>query len=426
MLKTLISGLLAVGVMSHAVNAKAEIIPLRCEASTDNLLNAEQGVALRALAEVVASDKLEAQTAQELLTTLRIIERNDAGAFSHHLLNAGDEDALMFRFDLYLNWLSTDAQAPVLDDNLDDLSKGDIARKLMYSAIRYPDKTLPVSYARLREWHLLDPVDADETEKNDAICALQRNVNPFVAVPDLVTRLIDEQGVFHYFTLEANSARTLRSGQRTTLSARVNGEQDKQYRYRWYHINPNDPQNTQDRSYLTGADKAQVSFEAPKVNGATAYFIALDVLDAAGNSQQALFTITVTPPAQAFTLTAPGSRHATSGDRVSLTASHTGSAKVTYEWRWVSGPQVTLTQDADGTATFTAPDVQLAQSLVLEVSAQSGKDRLSKRVEVLITPKETQSIATSIALPEVNEKKRGGAVWALLLIMCACTRRFLR
>jgi deoxyribonuclease-1 len=75
-----------------------------------------------------------------------------------------------------------------------DVHKGNVARTHFYYIIRYdgnyneyvdPGKM----EAHFREWHVSDPVDADETARNEAIYALQNNRNPFIDHPEFVDRI---------------------------------------------------------------------------------------------------------------------------------------------------------------------------------------------------------------------------------------------
>lgn len=89
-----------------------------------------------------------------------------------------------------------------------DEVKGDVARMLFYMAIRYqgeegdyvdlelvndPDSTKSVKlplYGDLDDllrWHLEDPVDMKEIERNNVIFGYQNNRNPFIDMPDLAT-----------------------------------------------------------------------------------------------------------------------------------------------------------------------------------------------------------------------------------------------
>lgn len=87
-----------------------------------------------------------------------------------------------------------------------DNVKGDIARILFYMDVRYegagdePDLTL-VDYLdtypnpeignleTLLEWHVLDPVDVFEMNRNEVIYSWQNNRNPFIDHPEYVSRI---------------------------------------------------------------------------------------------------------------------------------------------------------------------------------------------------------------------------------------------
>ena len=69
--------------------------------------------------------------------------------------------------------------------------KGNVARALMYFSIRY---MMPIDRSEedlLKKWNKLDPVDADERARNDAIQKIQGNRNPFVDFPELADSIGD-------------------------------------------------------------------------------------------------------------------------------------------------------------------------------------------------------------------------------------------
>ena len=75
-----------------------------------------------------------------------------------------------------------------------DVHKGNVARTHFYYIIRYNgayngyvDATK--MEAHFRTWHLSDPVDSDEEERNEDIHALQYNRNPFIDHPELADRI---------------------------------------------------------------------------------------------------------------------------------------------------------------------------------------------------------------------------------------------
>lgn len=69
--------------------------------------------------------------------------------------------------------------------------KGNVARAMFYFATRYQMKLDRNHEATLREWHILDPVDAKEMERNDMVFIVQENRNPFVDMPELVDMISD-------------------------------------------------------------------------------------------------------------------------------------------------------------------------------------------------------------------------------------------
>ena len=90
-----------------------------------------------------------------------------------------------------------------------DQVKGDVARMLFYAAVRYEsveldleliDDTVPKGdhdpehgvLSTLLQWHVLDPVDADERFRHERIATRQGNRNPFIDLPDLVALVWNE------------------------------------------------------------------------------------------------------------------------------------------------------------------------------------------------------------------------------------------
>ncbi|MGB0452188.1 MAG: endonuclease I family protein [Bacteriovoracaceae bacterium] len=69
--------------------------------------------------------------------------------------------------------------------------RGNVARAMFYFSIRYKSKINPIQEEYLRRWHLEDPVDAEEKRRNDQIEALQKNRNPFIDYPRLVSTIDD-------------------------------------------------------------------------------------------------------------------------------------------------------------------------------------------------------------------------------------------
>lgn len=75
-----------------------------------------------------------------------------------------------------------------------DVHKGNVARTHFYYIIRYDGNyngyvDCPKMEAHFRRWHVSDPVDSAEMERNEEIYALQSNRNPFIDHPEFVDRI---------------------------------------------------------------------------------------------------------------------------------------------------------------------------------------------------------------------------------------------
>jgi hypothetical protein len=69
--------------------------------------------------------------------------------------------------------------------------KGNVARALFYFATRYEMKMADTEESILREWHQQDPVDAEESVRNEEIFAIQKVRNPFIDFPELADQIRD-------------------------------------------------------------------------------------------------------------------------------------------------------------------------------------------------------------------------------------------
>lgn len=69
--------------------------------------------------------------------------------------------------------------------------KGNVARALFYFSTRYQIKISASEEEYLREWNRLDPVDAEEMERNETIYLIQGNRNPFIDFPSLADKVAD-------------------------------------------------------------------------------------------------------------------------------------------------------------------------------------------------------------------------------------------
>ncbi len=67
--------------------------------------------------------------------------------------------------------------------------KGNVARSLFYFSVRYQTQISERQEEVLRKWHEEDPVDMEEMERNDQIHYIQGNRNPFIDMPELVSKI---------------------------------------------------------------------------------------------------------------------------------------------------------------------------------------------------------------------------------------------
>jgi len=84
----------------------------------------------------------------------------------------------------------TDAEGRVVFEPR-DVRKGDLARAVLYFAVRWGGALADEEEATLRAWHAADPPSAREAERNDLVEGLQGNRNPFADCPELVSRVPD-------------------------------------------------------------------------------------------------------------------------------------------------------------------------------------------------------------------------------------------
>lgn len=69
--------------------------------------------------------------------------------------------------------------------------RGNVARALFYFSVRYKTPISQDEETHLRKWHLDDPVDQDESDRNENIYELQGNRNPFIDEPSAVDDIED-------------------------------------------------------------------------------------------------------------------------------------------------------------------------------------------------------------------------------------------
>lgn len=72
-----------------------------------------------------------------------------------------------------------------------DNQKGNTARAMFYFSVRYKIAIDQVQESYLRKWHRDDPVDSVEKFRHEKIYRIQKNRNPFIDSPELVSEIID-------------------------------------------------------------------------------------------------------------------------------------------------------------------------------------------------------------------------------------------
>ncbi len=69
--------------------------------------------------------------------------------------------------------------------------RGNVARALFYFSIRYNLAIANDYEAVLKRWHVEDPVDSKEIQRNEEISRYQKNRNPFIDHPEYVSQIQD-------------------------------------------------------------------------------------------------------------------------------------------------------------------------------------------------------------------------------------------
>jgi deoxyribonuclease-1 len=69
--------------------------------------------------------------------------------------------------------------------------RGDIARSYFYMSHQYKMAILDDYEEMLREWHLSDPPDEWERDRNSLIEDVQGNRNPYIDYPEIVEKVRD-------------------------------------------------------------------------------------------------------------------------------------------------------------------------------------------------------------------------------------------
>ncbi len=125
--------------------------------------------------------------------------------------------------------------------------KGNVARSLMYFAVRYRAAMTPIEEHYMRLWNKLDPVDARDLALNEEVYKTQGNRNPFVDFPQLADAIPDF-GSSDYRPVNGtrNDQNPARPSEPRT-NGNANGSQGPQ---------PQQPEQDQDQGQAQGEGKA--------------------------------------------------------------------------------------------------------------------------------------------------------------------------
>jgi uncharacterized protein (TIGR03382 family) len=151
------------------------------------------------------------------------------------------------------------------------------------------------------------------------------------------------------------------------------------------------------RVALTGANTATLSFTAPDVKSATLLHFDLTAT-ASGVTSSDTVEVTVLPVNRQPVAQGPAALGAKAGDPVDLQGNGTDEDgdTLSFVWRQVEGPAVTLLGADTATAHFTAPEVQSETRLVFELVVLDGAlPSAPVTAEVTVAPRVTAAPATA-------------------------------
>lgn len=105
------------------------------------------------------------------------------------MLETTDQSALPTSdIDLYSEFYNSTFEPP-------EAHKGNLARSIFYFYAMYPTEAGNMSLVGdsclFYQWHLNDPIDADEEQRNEDVLLYQGNENPFISHPDWIVRSWD-------------------------------------------------------------------------------------------------------------------------------------------------------------------------------------------------------------------------------------------
>ncbi|MBQ4889799.1 endonuclease [Shewanella sp. MMG014] len=286
-----------------------------------------------------------------------------------------------------------------------DQVKGDVARMILYMDTRYQgnDSNMPDLVAvdrittadevsnndplhgklcTLYAWHQQDPVDAADTQRNDAVYKYQGNRNPYIDYPEWVQQVYGDQcgdpanpsldvDVIIDAPEQVNEAETLVIDASATVA-----EDGSELSFSW--------EQTAGPALTFDGTKAILSVTAPEVTADTTIAFTLTVSDGVLDKTQVVNVSVINVPL-AFDVSFSGNTELNEGESTTITAAIADEPEgLTYTWKQVSGAAAEYS--ADGLVlTVNSPEVSVDQSLVFELVISDGEEQVTSSVSVNVS-----------------------------------------
>ncbi|MFT7006659.1 MAG: hypothetical protein ACJAXJ_001167 [Colwellia sp.] len=168
---------------------------------------------------------------------------------------------------------------------------------------------------------------------------------------------------------------------------------------------------------LSGTDTALLSFVTPSVSNNELLTFELVVNDGrdsvTATAEVLVLQVNVLPTVSIDT-------HASSfneGTSISLSADEDNDT-LTYLWKQVSGPNITLSDNTLASISFTAPEVTSNQTIVFKVTVSDGTDSVSATTSFVVN-----NVVAPVTPPKESSGGGGGSMaWLLILLGLASLR----
>jgi hypothetical protein len=181
-------------------------------------------------------------------------------------------------------------------------------------------------------------------------------------------------------TADAGPDQSVRSGETVTLSGKGSDPDGDPLTFSWKQLAG--PTVT-----LSGASSATASFTAPSVSSNTTLTFRLTVNDGKGGSATDDVNVVVKKN-QAPTVKTNPNKKAVSKETVSLeaTVEDPDGDPLDIRWKQISGTSVWVTNSAQASASFQAPDVSEDRELLFQISVSDGAYTVHATVRVEVSP----------------------------------------